>query len=162
MADRLHDVTQRVGFALWQLQELEGATAQYYVGVVEAEPGMGVEAGNALTERALARTFGATISLLTRAKNLPKEDESRFRKLLAERNWLVHNSRSTSRAAIRKGVGISELVTRLDEIADEALALLKVVLRESDLFVRARGIPEARIRELTEKTLRQWHEGETE
>ena len=44
MADRLAAITQQVGFALWQLQALEGATAQYYVLIAQAVRGMGVEA----------------------------------------------------------------------------------------------------------------------
>lgn len=89
-ADRLHAITQRVGYALWQLQQLEGSTAQYFVLVVEARPGMGLAAGEVLTEKALSRTFGATITQLTKAKQLPQAVETQFKALLAERNWLVH------------------------------------------------------------------------
>jgi len=77
-ADRLHAVTQRVGFALWQLQELEGASAQYYVLVVHAKPGMGFEAGQALVDKAQSKTFGSTITQLAKAKQLPQEVETRF------------------------------------------------------------------------------------
>jgi hypothetical protein len=30
-ADRLAAITQRIGFALWQIQGLEGVAAQYFV-----------------------------------------------------------------------------------------------------------------------------------
>ena len=35
-AVRLAEITQGVGFALWQLQELEGSTALYFVLVAQA------------------------------------------------------------------------------------------------------------------------------
>jgi len=96
-ADRLNAVTQRVGFALWQLQELEGTSAQYCVLVVHATPGMGLMAGQALVDKAQSKTFGSTITQLTKAKQLPREVEKRFQALLVERNWLVHSSQSSSR-----------------------------------------------------------------
>ena len=38
-AERLAAITQKVGFTLWQLQELEGATAVYFVLVAQARRG---------------------------------------------------------------------------------------------------------------------------
>ena len=61
LADRLSAITQKVGFALWQLQELEGVSAQYFVLLVQAEKGMGLNEANALIEKAQHKTFGATI-----------------------------------------------------------------------------------------------------
>ena len=55
-ADRLAAITQRIGFALWQIQELEGVSAQYFVLVVQAKKGMGLAAGNALEEKAKKKT----------------------------------------------------------------------------------------------------------
>jgi len=99
-ANRLFAITQQVGFALWQLQELEGACATYYVLVEEAEFGMGEETGNALEEKAKKKTFGATIHKLGKAGLLTEDVEVRFKDLLSERNWLVHSSRASSRIAI--------------------------------------------------------------
>ena len=44
-AERLKIITQRIGFALWQIQELEGVSAQYFVIVTQAKKGMGEAAG---------------------------------------------------------------------------------------------------------------------
>ena len=98
IANRLSAVTQTVGFALWQLQELEGASAQYFVLLAQAEKGMGLVAGAALIEKAQSKTFGATIHQIAKAGLLSPELETRFTNLLAERNWLVHSSRATSRS----------------------------------------------------------------
>jgi hypothetical protein len=60
-ADRLSAITQQIGFAIWQIQELEGVTAQYLVLLTQAKNGTGLAVGNKLVEKAQAKTFGATI-----------------------------------------------------------------------------------------------------
>ena len=58
-ANRLAVITQRIGFALWQIQELEGCTAQYLVLITQAKKGMGAKAGNELLGKAFGKTFGS-------------------------------------------------------------------------------------------------------
>src|SRR5271157_4741445 len=116
-ADRLAEITQKVGFALWQLQELEGATALYFVLVAQARKGMGLTDGNALVKTAQSKTFGKTISELGKAGLLKPEIQQRFASLLKERNWLVHNSRASSRSAVHSDVAMWKLCVRLDSIA---------------------------------------------
>ena len=45
----------------------------------------------------------------------------------AERNWLVHCSRSDSRNAVHGDLAMQQLTERLDAMAEMALSLLKVV-----------------------------------
>jgi hypothetical protein len=44
-ADRLDLILNRIGFALWQIQELESVAANYFVLLVQAQKGTGLEAG---------------------------------------------------------------------------------------------------------------------
>ncbi|MDB6090292.1 MAG: hypothetical protein JWN85_3076 [Gammaproteobacteria bacterium] len=156
-AERLDAITHRVGYALWQLQELEGATAQFYVQIVQATPGMGVAAGEALTEKALSKTFGSTITQLVKAKRLPNAMEARFKALLSERNWLVHSSRSTNRKAVHEDDACHRLIQRLDRIADEALALLIAVGTHAEAFAKKHGVSTNEIDRLVAETLKKWH-----
>ena len=156
-ADRLHDITQRVGFALWQLQELEGVSAQYYVLVVHASPGMGVAAGQALVDNAQSKTFGSTVTQLVKAKQLAPEVEERFQALLAERNWLVHSSRSTSRNAVHDANACRKLIERLDAVSKESGLLLKEVGKCAEAFVKKHGVSAADIELITAQTLKKWH-----
>lgn len=89
-ANRLAEISQRVGFAVWQLQELESASAQCFVLLAQATKGMGLEAGNNLLEKASKKTFGNTVRRMTKANLLSATLGTRFLNLLAERNWLVH------------------------------------------------------------------------
>ncbi len=156
-ADRLAAITQQVGFALWQLQELEGVTAHYFVLAAQSKKGMGLDAGNALLDKALKNTFGATIRQMSNARLLSAELQNRFAKLLSERNWLVHKSRADSRSAIHKEVALQRVIKRLDAIADEALLLLKRVGALSDAHVKKHGVTEEYITKKAKEILEHWH-----
>lgn len=138
-ADRLNAIAERIGFALWQLQVLEGAAAQYYVLIAKASQGMGLEAGQELLDEALSKTFGKTVTRLLKSGQVPGEPMARFRALLDERNWLVHNSRFTSRSAVHDEALRVQLILRIDAIADEALSLLKEVSKLAETFVLSKG-----------------------
>ena len=156
-AARLAAVTQKVGFALWQLQELEDIAAQYFVLLVQAKKGMGLAEGNALVEKAQAKTFGATLHQIAKAGLISPEMEERFAKLLAERNWLVHRSRAESRSAIHAGEAMTILVDRLEAMADEALALLKYIGVETSSFGQQHGVSMQHVEKISKQLLAQWH-----
>ena len=63
-AERFGEICQAIGFTLWQLQMLEGSTAQFFVLVEQAVPQMGEEEGNILVTEAQKKTFGGSISRL--------------------------------------------------------------------------------------------------
>lgn len=156
-ADRLAAVTQNVGFALWQLQELEGVAAQYFVLLVQAKKGMGLAEGNALVEKALVKTFGATLHQIAKAGLIPPEMAGRFEKILAERNWLVHRSRAESRNAIHNAKAMTVLLARLEAMSDEVLALLKHIDGETTAFVQQHGVSASYVAQLSKQLLEQWH-----
>ncbi len=156
-ADRLNAITQRVGYALWQLQELEGVTAQYFVLSAKAKKGMGLDAGNTLLDKAMKNTFGVTIKQMSKAGLLSAELQDRFDNLLNERNWLVHKSRADSRSAIHKREVMERVVKRIDAIADEGLFLLKKIGGLSDAHVKKHGLSEEYIAKTAKKILERWH-----
>lgn len=155
-ANRLSAITQQVGFSLWQLQELEGVCATYYVLVEEAEIGVGEEAGIKLEENAKKKTFGNTIHKFVEAGLLAEEVEKRFKKLLSERNWLVHSSRASSRRAIHSDSHMQALLERLRKISEEALSLLKHVGALTEAYVKRHGVSEEFIDKKSKEILEQW------
>lgn len=159
-ANRLAGISQKIGFTLWQLQELEGIAAQCFVLLAQAEKGMGVAAGNALVDTAQRKTFGSTVHKFQKAGLLNAEVERRFDSLLAERNWLVHNSRATSRNAVHKDEAAKKLGHRLDDIASEALALMKELGAIAERFVCQHGISAQDIDLMSRQLLEQWHDSE--
>ena len=156
-ADRLTLVTQRVGFALWQIQELEAVAAQFFVLVTQATPGMGADAGNLLIDKAERNTFGATVSRIAKAGLLDADLEERLRALLSERNWLVHRSRRDSRNAVRVEAAARKLVFRLHAMAEESNAILKCIGELAEQHVLSIGVPTERIDEIAARLLDEWH-----
>lgn len=156
-AQRLDEITRRVGFTLWQLQELEGVAATYFVLLAQSKPAMGREAGEILVAKAKGKTFGATIRQLQAARLLSPELEQRFLKLVLERNWLVHSSRSDSRAAVHNDSTFGALLFRLDRIAEDALELLREVGDLVDGHVISLGMSRQQIDIAAATLLRTWH-----
>lgn len=161
-AERLSEITRRVGFALWQLQELESSSAQYFVLIAQAKQGMGNQAGQELLDAALSKTFGATILKLNKAGILPDALSARFTDLLQERNWLVHRSRAGSRDAIHSDEAAMMLIARLDQIASEAGSLLTETGSLAEQHVSSMGISPAEIEVRADAMLDQWHGGKNE
>ena len=159
-AERLSEITQRVGFTLWQLQEMEGVAATYFVLLAEAKRRMGTEAGKILVAKAQGKTFGATIRQLQAAGLLSGELEQRLRKLLTERNWLVHSSRVDSRAAVYSDSEFGALLIRLDKIAEETLSLLREIGALAEKHVLAHGVSRQQIDLGAATLLRKWHEAD--
>jgi hypothetical protein len=157
LSSRLSTITEAVGFALWQLQELESTSAHYFVLLVEAQKGMGLAAGNLLLEKAQRNTFGKTIKRLSAAGLLHEELEARFVNILAERNWLVHKSRAFSRVAIYDEAAMEKLLFRLGAIASEALDLLKLLAGLIDQYVKYLGVTEQQLEQETGEVLEQWY-----
>jgi hypothetical protein len=79
---------------------------------------------------------------------------------LAERNWLVHNSRASSRNAIDSDESAEKLVLRINAISDESLALLKEFCNIHERFVRQLGVSTRDIDEMALQILKQWHGGD--
>ena len=159
-ANRLAAITQRIGFVLWQIQELEGVAAQYFVLLAQAKKGMGRAAGNALVDKAQNKTFGGTIHQMVNAGLLSSELELRFSNLLSERNWLVHKSRRTSRNAIHSDSAAQKLLLHIDSMADESNALLKELGVLTERYVKDQGVLKQQIETTANQLLEQWHTSE--
>lgn len=156
-ADRLAAITQSIGFALWQLQELEGVAAGYFVLLAQAKKGMGLAEGNALVDKAQGKTFGTTLHQIAKADLVTPEIEERFTKLLAERNWLVHRSRADSRNVIHNDKAMNALLARLEAMSDESLALLKFIDAETTAFVQSHDVSMDYVAQVSKQLLEQWH-----
>jgi uncharacterized protein YutE (UPF0331/DUF86 family) len=159
-AERLAAITQKVGYALWRLQELEGVSATCFVLMAQATKGMGLAAGNALEETERKRTFGTTIHRMADAGVIDKKLEARFRALLTERNWLVHRSHADSRKAVYHDLEMYQLLERLERIADEGLRLLKEIGVLAETHANKHGVSESYIQEQAARLLEEWHADE--
>lgn len=161
-AIRLDAIAQKVGFALWQIQELEGMAAGYFVLLVQAKKGMGHAEGMALVEKAQSKTLGVTVQKITKAGLLSSELETRFDNLLSERNWLVHRSRADSRAAVHHDADVSNLILRLEAIADESLDLMTEIRKLVESHALQHGVSKKQVYKNAKDLLEQWHSSDVE
>ena len=157
-SQRLESISEKVGFTLWQIQQLEEVIATTYVLLCKAHKGMGEEAGFELEKLAKHRTFGNLMHKLMKEKVLPPTISGRLNLLLKERNWLVHRSRGDSRKAIYSDDAMCILLMRLDSISEEALLLIKELGNVVKQFVTSHGATEEEMQGEFEKILVKWRE----
>ena len=160
-AERLAEITQQIGFALWQLQELEQVSATYFVLLAKATRGMDLKVGEALVAKTPGETFGQTISKLRAANLVSDELETRFLALLHERNWLVHASRSDSHGAVYADATFESLKLRLDKLAEAALALLLEIGVLAERHVIAHKVSQLEIDAGAATLLKSWRESDS-
>jgi hypothetical protein len=148
-AARLETLARRIGFAILQIQALEGASAQYLVLRTKTQRGMEAKAAQALVDAARREVFGQTIGAMKRAGLLSEDLGKRFKTLLDERNWLVHRSRGDNSAALLSDELTSTLVARVDRAEKEARKLLHEIADLSRQFVLDSGVSEEAVNAAT-------------
>lgn len=150
------DLMARVGFALWQLQEVETVAAAHVVVRVRGHRGMGREAGEALLANAERSTFGTTLKALERAGVLPSDLTVRLQQCLEDRNWLAHRARREHRGVIADPAAYARLSERLDRLAADALSLLKELEGQHHAYVVSQGVNPADIEAAAQRLARSW------
>ena len=98
-ADRLGALMQAVGFAVWQLQELETTVAGYITVRLRETRGVGIERGGEIAAKVESRPLGPLIKELVAAGVTSDKVGAELAILLEERNWLVHRARRETRRA---------------------------------------------------------------
>lgn len=155
-AERLAALMQQVGFALWQLQELENTAAGYIVVRLRNARGAGVERGAAISTEVERLPLGRLVSDLAQAGVVAPDLASRLKTLLDDRNWLVHRSRREHRGVLSSDAMFAGLLTRLEGIADRALALNKELASEMEEYVVGSGVSRDFIDREAERLARSW------
>ncbi|HEX9757479.1 MAG TPA: hypothetical protein VGB26_06715 [Nitrospiria bacterium] len=155
-ADRFTAIMQKIGFAIWQLQELEWATAHYLTLCLHAKRGIGQEKGAALLEAAGRGTFGSLLNELSKSGILASELAKRLNAALDDRNWLVHRSRRENRGVLNSDKQCAILIAKLERISAEALSLLKEVGQLIERYALDSGVSKEFVDREAERLLIQW------
>lgn len=155
-ATRLSTLMQAVGFAVWQLQELETTAITFAVIRLRASRGMGEVAGRALLEKGERRTLGHVLQELRARGLIDGAVDEDLRDVLDQRNWLVHRARRETRGVLTDDSRLSDLLARLDSLADRTLALQKVLASEIDAYVLSSGVKKKTVERETEEVAKRW------
>lgn len=155
-ADLLAAAMERVGFAIWQVQALEETIADYVVIRIRGERGMGREKAHALLEVAQRETFGGLVRTLINEGILDAALANRLTFAVDERNWFAHRGRRETRGMLKKPDLYEALITRAEKLAEEALALNKMLGSQLIEFVKSSGVDEAKWAREADSLARSW------
>jgi hypothetical protein len=155
-AARLPDLMRAVGFATWQLQELENAVAAYVVIRLRETRGRGTACGIEISSTVEGRTLGNLLAEMKRKRVIPDDLATDLAMLLDDRNWLIHRARRETRGVLSDEIIFSRTMTRMDGIADKALALTKRLAYEVEELVSQAGVSAELLDLEAERLARSW------
>lgn len=150
---------QDVGFALWQIQELENTLAHYLVIVHKVEPGVAKDVAEGILEKTRKKTLGQLVNDLRSKEKVPTELLERLEGFVEHRNWLAHRSRGESRKHLYQEELHHIFFDRVEWVADEALSLGKAFCEEITRHVVKHGVSKEYIERTAAGIMREWSEG---
>lgn len=132
-------VLRAVGFAIWQIQILEGTLLSHLIMVHEYPEGDDGTAREAY-EAAHKKSLGELLGRMKRHERASPALVEQIEGLLKERNWLVHHSRETNGPDLYHADRTAGLLTRLESIADSALDLSKRIQSATESHLATKGV----------------------
>jgi hypothetical protein len=149
-------VWQSVGYALWQIQELETTLAMYLVMVHKLEPGVAREEAESVFEKTRKKTLGQLLHDLRTQQAAPANLVARLDQFVDERNWLAHRSRAESRRQLYNPAHTHLLLERLNRIGEDALSLMKDLQAGTEAYLATQGISRDRIDDQMAAVIQEW------
>lgn len=154
---RLTAFCDRIGFAVWQLQDLETVCAKYLMLRTCIKEGITESDYDDLVAKALSKPFGATLRAAAEASVFSGSLQARFKEILSERNWLIHKSRLDSRSAFYSDSAAHDLIQRIDQISAGVRDLMIEIDKLVDSDAVESGIDLAELSRRTDEMLSIWH-----
>ncbi|MDH5632141.1 MAG: hypothetical protein OEZ10_04020 [Gammaproteobacteria bacterium] len=149
----LNEFYNAIGGAVWHLQYLEHALVNFVVMKRHKRNPSDIDAAYERLEKERKGTLG---SLYGRAKDegiIPKELEQRFDKLIDERNWLIHHSRTKNSEDLYNDELRINVISRIDSIIVESMELTNNLLKLLYQFMQSEGVDIAEAERNAEKKL---------
>ena len=123
--DELEYLHQKIGYAVWYIQDFENVLTHYLVMVHKLPIGTPVEIATNVLKKTKKGTLGFLMAEFKRSCEVKPDFEVRLDCFLDERNWLIHRSKNEERATVYNPdkSKLLKLFTRLEALAEEAIAL---------------------------------------
>lgn len=158
-ADELHEVTARVGFAVWQIQILENTVAAHLVFVHKVTPTVAKSEAESMFAKAGKSTLGQLLREIHATGNALQHLVEELDSFVPKRNWLIHHSRHETHADMYSATRRAALIARIAAIAADAVALGKAFQEATEAHLETLGITKEQIERDTAKLLREWTAG---
>jgi|SRR5690554_5282443 len=134
-SDELNIFYNSVGEAVWQIQYLEHAIVSFVVIKRHKRKPSSVKEAYERLETERKGTLG---SLYGRAKDegiIPDNLKPRFDKLISERNWLIHDSRTMNSEDLYNDEKTCSIINRIESITNESKSLTREILQLLETFM---------------------------
>lgn len=153
-----------IGKAVWHLQHLENIVASFtVVKILQAKRAKGEKWAEAnvakVMEKQKKQTLGPLISAAKSHKTIPPPLAKRFDELLVERNWLIHKCVTDEYLSLRNQPEKQRLFARIDDFAEEAIALQNEVHGLFEQWFIGLGYDLGKAYEHAERQLKQAEQG---
>ncbi|MDX8400611.1 MAG: hypothetical protein R8K20_10250 [Gallionellaceae bacterium] len=125
---------------MWQVQYLEHALVSFVVMKRHKRNPSTEEEAYARLAKERKGTLG---SIYGRAKEegiIPDSLKPRFNKLIDERNWLIHDSRTANSEDLYDDGKTLSIISRIHNVTDESVELTKLVMKLLDSFILSENI----------------------
>ena len=128
-----------IGEAVWLIQYLEDVMVTFVVAKMhKRQPATAAEAFSRL-EKERKGTLGTIYKKAKSEGAIPPAYETRFDKLLEERNWLIHRSKGESSSDLYNDAFRMRMIQRISRIQEESVQLRQVLFNEFRSFLLAEG-----------------------
>jgi hypothetical protein len=156
----LDDVARQIGYAVWDLQELEWMLGRLWVLTRPDIRGAGPEVAAPVLERADKRTFGTAFRELIGAGLFDSDLAARLGEIVDERNWIVHRSRRDNRGIVNSRARCAAFLARLERAQEESAELRELVFALVTRETAAVGTQQDVVDRQADRLLQEWGFGE--
>jgi hypothetical protein len=155
-AEALSGLLQAVGYAVWQAAECEDALASWVAIALRPTRGVGEEAAAPILDSVHRRTLGQLFRELENNAVLEPSILSRLKKLIEERNWLVHYAKRETRGVLNNPHQFDRVAGRIKRIGVEAARLQAMLGKKLEDYVHSSGVDPKEIEREAARLQAEW------
>lgn len=152
----LRELTSHLGFAMWQVQEVEVALRDLLLLKKYFKKGVAKSAWDQTTKKVSKLSFGQLLTEVRAADIVEDSLADALQELVGRRNWLVHHSRADTRGVMTNALLYESLTRHCVEVVTRALELQRAVSEESLAFIEASNPDREAIAKALAGTMEAW------
>lgn len=155
--EALFHLHARIGFAVWQIQNLENGLVTFLTLIDLPTNTSKNEADLLLEKNKKNKTLGKLLNEMNKINFIPNELKDCGKEILNQRNWLIHHSRPENHTDIYHHERLMKLFDRLDKISGDASIFLKQINKHFEEYVISKkNIPKSQLKEYESQIITSW------
>lgn len=144
-----------IGKGIWHLQKLEDAlhTCITVKRDIKVRGSVSPDKAEAILSKHRRNTLGTSLKIARASSVFSAELQARLDGFKEERDWLVHRSVHQNSHDLYLDDKRYDLILRIQNFSEEALALQKLIAKELEDFVVSQGVSRKQIMEMARENL---------